>query len=170
MSDGYFENKRLERVKIGDLEPAAYNPRRLTKKEFGQIQRSIEKFGFVEPVVANSNPDRMNIIIGGHQRVKVAKSLGMKEVPVFYINLSEADERELNIRLNKNTGGWDFDALANQFELPSLVDWGFAPEEFGIVEDPKENQDSGPKEPKSATCPECGKVFDPFKNRNKMEK
>jgi ParB-like chromosome segregation protein Spo0J len=61
-------------VDISELKPAEYNPRKASAKEFADLKKSIEKFGFVVPVLVNSAPARKNIIIGGHFRVKVARS------------------------------------------------------------------------------------------------
>ena len=111
--------------KIKELIPATYNPRRLSGKQFTELKKSFENLGTLEPAVINVNPERMNIIISGHQRLKVAESLGMIEYPCVEVNFSEKKEREANIRMNKNTGEWDFDILANEFDLDDLKDWGF---------------------------------------------
>lgn len=117
---------KIENVNIEDLNEATYNPRRLTKKQYADIKASLKEFGMVENIVVNSHPDRKNIIIGGHQRVKVLKSMGIKEVPVHYISIEDENkEQELNVRLNKNVGEWDFDKLANEFEQEDLINWGF---------------------------------------------
>ena len=120
-------------VKINKLNPAEYNPRNLTDEQKDNIKKSLDEFGFVNPLVVNSNPDRQNIVIGGHQRLKVAQELGYNEVPVVYINLNEAQERELNIRLNRNTGEWDLESLAEHFTKGQLSDWGFDNEELSVI-------------------------------------
>ena len=76
-------------VNINDLKEADYNPRTLTEKQFNEIKLSIEKFGFVEPIVINSNKDRKNIVIGGHQRLKVAKQLGYETAPCYKVSLTK---------------------------------------------------------------------------------
>ena len=111
--------------KIGDLIEAEYNPRQLTKEQFQQITDSIKRFGIVDPIIVNKNKERKNIIVGGHQRVKVAGSLGFKEIPCVEVDLTPDKERELNVRLNKNTGEWNWDELANHFDVSELIDWGF---------------------------------------------
>ncbi len=120
------------KVPIGDLKFADYNPRQITERQVEDLKKSIEQFGVVEPVVANSNPERMNIIVGGHQRVRILTILGHTEVPVFYVNLDEAKEKELNVRLNKNTGSFDWDKLANNFDVEDLKTWGFTDGELGL--------------------------------------
>ena len=116
---------KIQYVPIADLQFADYNPRAATKKEATELKKSLERFGFVEPVVVNSDPTRKNIIIGGHFRVRTAKDLGLKEVPVHYIKISdEKKERELNLRLNKNLGHWDAQLLV-EFDENMLLDVGF---------------------------------------------
>ena len=116
---------------------ADYNPRQLTEKQKSDLKKSISEFGFVEPIVINTTDDRKNVVIGGHQRLRIAKNLGFKEVPCVEVSLSLLAERELNIRLNKNSGDWDWDKLANEFDMVELVDWGFDPKEMGIYDDPE---------------------------------
>ena len=122
---------KIKQRKIADLKPAEYNPRQLTDKQYKQLKKSLKTFGCVEPVVVNSNPMRTDIIIGGHQRCKVWADLGNDTIPTVEIELDEASEMELNVRLNKNTGEFDFDMLANYFDVETLNDWGFEPYEFG---------------------------------------
>lgn len=111
--------------KISELIPAEYNPRQLTKKQFEDLKKSFNNLGTLEPAVINMNKDRKNIVVSGHQRLKVAVELGMNEYPCLEVDFTEKKEREANIRMNKNTGEWDMDALANNFNVEDLVDWGF---------------------------------------------
>lgn len=119
-------------IKIEELKFADYNPRQISEKQVEELKKSIENFGVVEPIVVNENPDRKNIIVGGHQRVRILQMLGHTEVPVFYVNLDEIREKELNIRLNKNTGNWDWEKLGNVFDVDSLLEWGFTEGELGL--------------------------------------
>ena len=111
----------IKKVKIKDLKEAEYNPRFLTEKKFADIKASLLKYGFLLPIIVNTNKDRNNIIVGGHQRIKVAKALGLTEAPAGFVDLDLKDEKELNVRLNKNTGEWDKDRLANLFEMTDLI-------------------------------------------------
>ena len=94
------------------------------------LRNSIDKFGFVEPIVVNTYTDRKNVIVGGHQRLRIARELGMKKVPCVEVSLTIEAERELNVRLNKNAGQWDWDKLANEFDMVELIDWGFTANEL----------------------------------------
>ncbi len=104
---------------------AEYNPRQLTKDQYKNLKDSITRFGLVDPLIVNTHKDRKNILVGGHQRARVAKDLGFDKVPVVEVSLPLDQEKELNIRLNKNTGEWDYDALANYFDVGELTEWGF---------------------------------------------
>jgi len=129
------QNLNIVYVDIDKLKFAEYNPRKADKKQCEQLKKSLEKFGFVDPVIVNSAPERENIIIGGHFRVKVAKDLGIDKVPVVYIDVPDIEkEKELNIRLNKNTGEWDWDLLAN-FDIDFLKDIGFKDSELSKFTD-----------------------------------
>lgn len=111
-------------VKISELKPAEYNPRAMTEKEAADLTESIKRFGMVDPIVVNRHVGRENIVIGGHQRLKIGGQLGFGAVPVVYVDLPLEKERELNLRLNKNLGHWDWDMLAN-FDEKMLLDIGF---------------------------------------------
>ena len=129
-----MEHKIVQRD-INSLIFAEYNPRQLTKDQYQHLKDSIERFGLVDPIIVNKNKDRKNIIVGGHQRVRVAKDMKIEKVPVVEVDLSYDRERELNVRLNKNVGEWDFDILANVFELEELDDWGFSEKELKIFDE-----------------------------------
>ena len=135
----------VQRV-IGELVGAEYNPRKLSAEQRGQIEDSLKRFGFVDPIIVNTHPKRKNVIVGGHQRVKVAADLGYTHVPVVEVRLTEKQERELNIRLNKNTGEWDFEMLRENFDAVDLSAWGFTDEELSFldVDDNSNNGDSDP--------------------------
>ncbi len=121
-------------VKTDILNPAEYNPRKHTAKQIEHLKESIKKYGLVDPIIVNNHPDRMNIVIGGHFRLKVAKELGMVEVPVIYLSLPLELEKELNLRLNQNTWEWDFELLKD-FDMSLLLDVGFGNVELSSIWD-----------------------------------
>lgn len=124
---------KVEYVSIDTLIPADYNPRRITAADRKDIKASLEKFGFAEPIIVNKNPDRLNIIVGGHQRVTVAKEeLGYTEVPCVFVNLTLKEEKELNVRLNKNQGRWNYEALQEFFDKDWLKELGFLDSELSF--------------------------------------
>jgi len=122
----------IEKKKISDLIPAPYNPRQSTAKQEKHLKESLEKFGLVEPIIFNK---QTGYIVGGHFRVRELKKLGIKEIECVIVDLNEADEKELNIRLNANTGSWDWDTLANDWEVVDLEKWGLDIPQFDAVED-----------------------------------
>lgn len=121
--------------KIADLKPADYNPRELTPKQRQELTASLETFGLVDPILVNKNKNRKDIIIGGHQRVKVWQTLGNETVPTVELDLDLKQERELNVRLNKNTGQWNDEMLAQYFKKDELVDWGFEDDALNFMEE-----------------------------------
>jgi DNA modification methylase len=124
------------------LHPSEYNPRTWNKEAVVQLKESIKRYGLVDPLIVNSAPNRRNIVIGGHFRLYTAKELGISTVPVVYLNIPDIEkERSLNLRLNKNTGEFDWDLLA-KFSEGFLSDVGFSSEEldeiFEMDETPEE--------------------------------
>lgn len=128
-------NLKVQYVKIGKLKTADYNPRRWSETAIKNLKESVKRFGLVGPIIVNSVINRQNVVIGGHFRLKVAKDLGYKTIPVVYVNIPDIEkEKELNLRLNKNLGEWDFDLLA-KFDETFLSDVGFSSEELDEVFD-----------------------------------
>lgn len=97
-------------INIEELKPAEYNPRLDLKpgdKEFEKIRKSIQEFGYVDPVIINKD----GTIIGGHQRYKVLKDMGYTEIQCVVVDVDKDKEKALNIALNKISGDWDKDKL-----------------------------------------------------------
>ncbi len=122
-----------------ELRPSEYNPRKHSKEQSDQLKESIRRFGLVDPIIANSAEGRKGVVIGGHFRLEVAKELGFVTVPVVYIKIPDIEkEKELNVRLNKNTGEFDLDLLA-EFDEAFLADVGFDSEELDDIFPIEEN-------------------------------
>ena len=101
---------KFAKVRVADLNPAPYNPRKdlcSEDKEFKQIKKSIEEFGYVDPIIVNAD----YTVIGGHQRLKVLAEMGYAELDVVCIDVPKTQEKALNITLNKLSGDWDQDKL-----------------------------------------------------------
>ena len=101
------------------------------------MSKSIATFGLVDPIIVNKD----YTVIGGHQRLKVLNEMQTDTIPCVVLNLSKEKERELNVRLNKNTGDFDIDILANEFDIDELVDWGFKHIDLDINIDKIEEDD-----------------------------
>ena len=129
-----MKTAELKVLPVSVLKPAEYNPRKKLKpgdKEYEKIKNSIEEFGFADPLVVNKDMT----IIGGHQRLTVAMELGYTEVPCAVVDVDRVREKALNIALNKITGAWDDDLLAELLEDIQNSDFdlgktGFEPPEI----------------------------------------
>lgn len=98
----------IEYLPIDQLRAAEYNPRIMPEEDMEKLMESLRRFGFVDPVVWNQSS---GFIVGGHQRVEAAKRLGMTEVPVVAVSLTDDEERLMNVGLNGISGQWDRDKL-----------------------------------------------------------
>lgn len=183
----------IETIKITDLKPAEYNPRRISDEDYQKLKNSISTFGLVDPIIVNLK--NMHIV-GGHQRYDVLLDEHMldndflAELPMIRLGdvgfvftdteLSIRDddhEKALNLALNKISGDWDNDKLAEVLEDLENSDLdleltGF--DEYSLTELNFENdieydddisdsdlsEDIIPKEVKKIICPYCGKEFD----------
>lgn len=162
---------RLERLHIDQIDEAFYNPRKDLRpgdKEYEKLRKSIAEFDMVLPLVWNERSGRL---VGGHQRLKVLKEMGVEEVEVSVVCLDEQMERALNIALNKVSGEWDIPMLKeiieeldtgeldlevtgfDQKELENLMTWFYTPE------DEQEIDEGATGGAKMVTCEECGCVF-----------
>jgi len=120
----------LEKRDISEIYLNEYNPRTLSKKQEKELKRSLRKFGLCQPIIINT----IGKILGGHQRVKLLQSMGYNSIDVYVPQepLTEKEEEELSIRLNKNTGSWNFDLLADCWDCEDLISYGFSMEELEI--------------------------------------
>ena len=128
-----------EKRKISQLKEWDKNPRKASEKQTSDLTRSIDKFNLAEPIIINTD----DVIVGGHFRLKVLKQKGIKEIDVRLPDrrLNAAEIKELNIRLNKNTGDWDFDKLEEFFSVKELGDWGFKDEELEFLDEVEVKED-----------------------------
>lgn len=131
-----MDNLNIKRMRLADLNPAKYNPRKELKpgdKEFEKLKNSIENFGYVELIVVNAANN--NTVISGHQRLSVLKYMGETEADCVIVNMNEADEKALNIAMNKVNGEWDEQKLAELMDNLKELDYdlsktGFEPPEI----------------------------------------
>jgi len=102
---------QIERKSIKDLSPAKYNPRAKLQTgdvDYEKLKTSIARFGHVQLIVWNQNTGN---VVGGHQTLTVLKDLGHTEANCVVVNLSNTEEKALNIALNKISGRWDIEKL-----------------------------------------------------------
>lgn len=153
---------RTEKRKIKDLKFYPNNPRFANEKDFQDLEKSIEKFNLADPLIINHD----NTVIGGNFRLKVLQKKGIEEIDVRVPSrpLSKEEADELNLRLNKNQGRWDWGLLAN-FNESLLNEVGFSEEELKNITDFdfEDIQNTEDRERKFkdilVTCPHCQKSF-----------
>ena len=104
----------IKKMKLAELKPAPYNPRTISEAALRGLSASIKRFGLVEPIIVNK---RSGNVVGGHQRLKVLESEGVKETQVVIVDLDEAEEKALNVALNNQAIAGDFTA-----DVQALID------------------------------------------------
>ena len=157
----------IKTVNINDLKLAKYNPRKDLKPgdpDYEHLKHSIEHWGMVDPLIVNSNM----IVIGGHQRLKVLRDLGYDEVECVMVDLDDANEKALNIALNKISGEWDLELLESEIGILQDMDFdidltGFDDIEIGELfsdtpdeEPPEEFPEYDEDMETENECPKCG--------------
>ena len=149
----------LETRKIKDLLANPKNRRYIKKEMVQHLNRSIAKFGLIDkPIITHDGQ-----IIGGHQRINILKKMKVKEIECWVCDdqmpFTQDELNELGIGLNLHQGEFDFDLLANEYEIDKLFDYGFTAEELldtSLEEILKENRGKKEDEEKQK-CPTCGK-------------
>ena len=113
----------IAKKKVLDLKPADYNPRKMKKAEMAKLRKSIETFGYVEPIIWNKKSKN---VVGGHQRLKALIALGHQdaEIDVVVVELDDEKEKALNIALNRISGDWQELKLGEILEKMSREDMG----------------------------------------------
>ena len=159
-------NWHTEKRKLASLIPSKYNPRQANEKEYSDLAISLERFNLADPIIINTNSH----VIGGHFRIKIlrekTKNNGnfMVDVRVPSRQLTAHEEKELNLRLNKNLGRFNFDMLAN-FDEQLLKEVGFRDSElesiFQLETDASGGGSGGSAE--KIECPKCGHRWKPGK-------
>lgn len=147
----------IEYMRVDELRPYAGNARTHSRKQLRQIAKSIERFGFCNPVLIDDSKQ----IVAGHGRVEAAKTIGIADVPTVRLShLSEADKRAYILADNKlaEKAGWDREILA--IELQALIDLnveieltGFETAEIDILLDEAREAGGAPSGPEDAVPP-----------------
>lgn len=162
-------------VKLGDLKEWDRNPVQISKRDAAELAKSLSKFDHVLPYVAAAPKNGHGLpLLDGHQRKMVELQLNkvspstLVDVRIPSRKLSDKERQELVVRLRKNTGEFDFDKLANFFEVDDLLDWGFTESELqidGLITPdfkPAAADEQGRLDQKKpVVCPECGHEFVP---------
>ena len=133
---------KIKKLSMSELINAEYNPRKDLKEsdpEYQKIKKSIDEFGYVEPIIVNENCENNKYrIIGGHQRVKVLNDLSYTDIDCVIVGLDETKEKALNVALNKISGEWDNEKLyeiLKDFNDDDFLLTGFDNQEFKDLEE-----------------------------------
>ena len=124
--------------KISEVKLNPNNPRLIKDDKFKKLVQSIKDFPEmlnIRPIVVNQDM----IILGGNMRYKACKEAGLKEIPVIVTDLTEEQQREFLIKDNTSGGEWDWDILANEWNVEQLEEWGLDIPNFDTEE--KEQKD-----------------------------
>ena len=132
---------QIKKVKITEVKPNKANPRIIKDFKFGKLVKSIRQFPDmlkIRPIVVNQE----NIILGGNMRYKASLEAGLSEVYIIQANdLTDEQQAEFIIKDNVGFGEWDWDELANQWDVDKLSDWGvdvpFSDEEVEEMTNPE---------------------------------
>lgn len=126
----------VQEISVKKLKDAPYNPRVVLEPgmpDYEKLKKSMETFGSVLPIVWNK---RTGHVVGGHQRLAVLRSMGAKTVPCSVVDLDEADEKVLNLALNRIKGRWNFDKLEElleDFDRETASLTGFTEDEIAVI-------------------------------------
>jgi hypothetical protein len=114
----------IEKVKLSEVKSNPNNPRLIKDEKFSKLVKSIKEFPKmleIRPIVVN---DEM-VVLGGNMRLKACKEAGLKEIPIIKASdLTEEQQREFIIKDNVGFGEWDWDIIANEWDVDQLNDWG----------------------------------------------
>lgn len=121
---------KLKSFKVKDLKPFEKNTRIISKHDYNELKKSVERFGMVDKPICTQD----GLLMGGHQRLRVLKALKVDFIDCWVPSreLTDKEFEEANIRFNRNRGEFDFDALSSHFEVEDLIDWGFTANDFDI--------------------------------------
>lgn len=152
----------IKEISIKELKDHEKNPRNIKKDTLERLKRNIDKFGLIDKPIVNLDMT----IIGGHQRIKILKKSRKKTVECWVPDreLNEKEVDELCIELNLHQGSWDWDILANNFDVLDLLSYGFSEEQLlGTSKEAEEvlneSEEESSSKKKQKCCPNCGHEF-----------
>jgi hypothetical protein len=142
-------------VEIKSIKPNPRNPRQISTRQSQLLSNLMDKYGLIDKPILNLDMT----LIGGHQRIRILKKKRIKKVECWIAErqLEQHELDELCIGLNKNQGEFDYDILANNYEITDLMTWGFDEKELLDICDSQEAEEEEEKSKKQKECPHCGK-------------
>lgn len=124
----------MQLVKISQVKPNPRNPRIIKDGKFEKLVKSITEFPDMlnkRPLVVFTDVDGKFVVLGGNMRLKACKEIGLKEIPIIVADeWTEEQKNEFLIKDNVGFGEWDWDSLANEWDVELLNDWGLNVPEF----------------------------------------
>lgn len=148
----------IKRVNIQKIKPNDENPRFITDAKFKKLIKSIKEF----PEMLETRPlvvDENFVVLGGNMRLKALKSAGVFEVPIHQVKgWTDEQKKEFIIKDNLGYGEWDWDIVANEWDVQKLKDWGMDLPEFPNSVNDNENQDEIDKTDEKR-CEHCGNII-----------
>lgn len=146
-------------VKLSDIKLNEDNPRIIKDKQMKRLVKSIQDFPEMtqlRPIVIDEN----NIILGGNMRYRAMQNLGYDETEVVRVSgLTDEQKREFVIKDNVPFGDWDWDELANGWDITELSEWGLDIKEFAKLENEEIDINDLENDKPETTCPRCGFKF-----------
>ena len=133
---------KTEKIKISKIKRNPNNPRLIKDNKFHKLVKSIKEFPEmldIRPIVVNEEM----IVLGGNMRLKACQEAGLKEIPVIKASeLTAKQQREFIVKDNVGFGEWDWDMVANEWEVDELKEWGMDVPKFELSEDDKDLSDT----------------------------
>ena len=136
----------MQLVKISEVKPNPKNPRIIKDGKFQKLVKSIQEFPDMlnkRPLVVFTDVDGKYVVLGGNMRLKACKEIGLKEIPIIVADeWTEEQKNEFLIKDNVGFGEWDWDSLANEWDVEKLDDWGLdLPVDLSVTELEAEEDD-----------------------------
>ena len=135
----------MQLVKISEVKPNPKNPRIIKDGKFQKLVKSIQEFPDMlnkRPLVVFTDVDGKYIVLGGNMRLKACKEIGLKEIPIIVADeWTEEQKNEFLIKDNVGFGEWDWDQLANEWDVEKLDDWGLDIPNFNNVDYSEKNEE-----------------------------
>jgi hypothetical protein len=118
----------MKLVNINEVKPNPKNPRQIKDDKFRKLVKSIQEFPDMlnkRPLIVFTDVDNKYVVLGGNMRLKACKEVGIKEIPIIVADeWTEEQKNEFLIKDNVGFGEWDWDSLANEWDVEKLEDWG----------------------------------------------
>jgi ParB-like chromosome segregation protein Spo0J len=135
----------MKLVKISEVKPNPKNPRIIKDGKFQKLVTSIKEFPDMlnkRPLVVFTDVDGKYVVLGGNMRLKACKEIGLKEIPIIVADeWTEEQKNEFLIKDNVGFGEWDWDSLANEWDVEKLDDWGLDIPNFNNVDYSEKNEE-----------------------------